>query len=137
MSKDLTNFDLLGTIPDTEELARLVDNYPTYKWVHRSALLNGYFQGRTLAQLLKDKLSAKGLNADELSPQSLGGHGRWVREKVKKTIVRLLYLRYRIDDGFSRIESDQLLLKKFGTDAASDGGQSAIRKMTAGGKIDA
>ena len=137
MGGQLPSLEILGKLPDAEELLRLVENYPSYAREHRKALLHGYFGGRTQRQLVEDKLNAKGIDVQTCAPRSLGGHGRWVREKVKKTFVRILYLRYRLDGkGMTRIEANQQLLKAFGSDDAKDVGQSAIRKMTEGAKVD-
>lgn len=132
----LPSADLLGTTPDAMELARLVKNYPTYEWEHRRALLQGYFQSESLQQLVERKLIAKEIDINSCTGQSLGGHARWVTEKVKKTFARILYLRYRIDKGFTRRESNQRVLQIFSSDSADDAGQSAVRKMTAGAKVD-
>lgn len=136
MARELLSVEVLGTLPDAEELRRLVKNYPSYEWEHRSALLDGYFAGRTLGQLVEDKLRALGLEPRACSGHSLGGHGRWVWEKVKKTFVRILYLRYRIDGAKTRREAHQHLLQLFYSQKADDAGQSALRKMTEGAAVD-
>ncbi len=122
----------LETLPDITELNRLVEYYQTYEWEHRSALLNGYFQGKTVKELVVDKLKAKNIDPSKCSPQSLGGHSRWVKSKVKKAIIRLLYLRYRLDDGMSKMKANQEILKRYPSKSeyTEDVGQSAIRKMT-------
>jgi len=66
----------LETLPDIDELNRLVEYYQTYEWEHRLALLNGYFQGKTVKDLVVDKLKAKNIDHSKCSPQSLGGHAR-------------------------------------------------------------
>lgn len=129
--------DELIVLPDTWELSRLVEHYPTYKWEHRTALLRGYFEGKTSDELVDAKLIAKAIDKSKLSPQSLGGHARWVKDKVKRTIIRLLYLRYRIDNNLSRIQANQQLLKKYpSTNNAEDAGASTIRKATSCLKLD-
>lgn len=137
MRGKLPSTDVLeGKIPDSDELDRLVENYPSFKWAHRDALLHGYFRGETLRDLVEAKLRTLNIDIGTRTPRSLGGHSRWVREKVNKTLVRILYLRYRIDDSLNRRAADQMLLKNFSSDRAKDAGQSAIRKMTEGAKID-
>lgn len=137
MAKDLPSPALLGEQPDDAELQRLVENYPSYVWEHRNALLYGYFKkSRTLEELLEDKLRALDIDPSSCSRRSIGGHTRWVHEKVKKAFVRILYLRHRLDEGKTRREANQQLVKKFGSDKAKDAGQSAIRKMTEGAKVD-
>lgn len=123
-AKLLDAAEVLGTIPDYEELRRLRKYYPTYEWEHRKALLYGYFQGRLIKQLVEDKLRVKGIEIQTCGPRSLGGHSRWVREKVKRAFVRILYLRYHLDDKVTQREANRQLLQQF------DVGQSAIRKMT-------
>jgi len=103
----------LETLPDNDELNRLVEYYETYEWEHRFLLLNGYFLGKTVKEMVLDKLKAKDIDPSTCSPQSLGGHSRWVKSKVKKAIVRLLYVRYRLDDGMSKKEANQELLKRY------------------------
>ena len=104
-------FDDLDGIPDDAELARLVDYYPTYQLAHRKALLRGIFDGRTHTDLVLAKLNAKGIEYP-VSKQSKGGHGLWVASKVRRTVVRLLYLRLRLDQGMSRRQANQVLLKQ-------------------------
>ncbi|MCG8399282.1 hypothetical protein LWS67_22610, partial [Bacillus atrophaeus] len=91
--------DVLGKQPDEAELQRLVENYPSYAWEHRNALLYGYFKGRILEELLEDKLRALEIDPSSCSRRSIGGHTRWVHEKVKKAFVRIQYLRHRLDGG--------------------------------------
>lgn len=137
MTASLPSHEILGEMPPVQEFERLVENYPSYKLDHRDALLRGFFQGKLLREIVEDKLTALGINVAQCSPLSRGGHARWVCEKIKKTIVRFLYLRYRCDEGLTRIQADQRLLQQFASDKAKDAGQSAIRKMTMGAKIDA
>jgi len=121
----------LETLPDDGELRRLVDYYPSYGWEHRTALLLGYFQGKSRSELVDDKLIAKNIDKSQCSPQMLGGHARWVFFKVKRAIIRLLYLRLRLDQGFSKIQANQQILYKYPSEKSTqDGGQSYIRKAT-------
>lgn len=137
MAKPLPTVEVLGGTPDEAELSRLVLNYPTYEWEHRFALLRGYFEGRTREELVSAKLKALGKDVNFCSPLSKGGHSRWVGQKIHKTFVRLLYLRYRLDEGLTQVRANQKLLKRFGSDGASDAGQSAIRKITHSPVLDA
>jgi len=121
----------LETLPDDNELRRLVYYYPTYDWEHRFALLHGYFKGKSRSELLDDKLIAKNIDKSQCTPQMLGGHARWVKYKVKRAIIRLLYLRFRLDQELSQIQANQNILKKYPSDKpAQDVGQSYIRKAT-------
>ena len=124
--------EYLGTMPDASELNRLAENYPTYdEWEHRTKLLYGYFQGKSISELVDDKLHAKEIDKSTLSKQSLGGHSRWVKDKVKKTIIRILYLRSRLDEKMSRKVANSKLLDKFWSNEISlESRQSTIRKAT-------
>ena len=129
MYNSVLAFDDLDGIPGDAELARLVHCYPTYELAHRKALLRGIFDGKTHTDLVLSKLEAKGIEYP-VSKQSKGGHGLWVAAKVRRTVIRLLYLRYRLDDGMSRRQANQALLKKFSFTSQGDCGQSSIRKAT-------
>ena len=121
----------LRVMPDNAELNRLVEYYPTYEWEHRIALLKGYFQGKNISELVDAKLKAKKINKASCSKQSLGGHSRWVKTKVKRTIIRILYLRYRLDQNLTQIKANQELLYKYHSEKKTvDGGQANIRTMT-------
>ena len=74
-------------------------------------------------------MTAKGLDTS-ISKQAKGGHGRWVVAKVRKTVIRLLYLRYPINDDMTRIQANQQLVKKFGRSDNLHADQSIIRKYT-------
>lgn len=122
--------DLLGDFPDVIELQRLVENYPTYEKAHRMGLLKGFFEGKSVTHLVQDKRQA--LNKTPRgSARSAGGDARWVSKKARKTVVRILYLRYRIDEHMTRIQANRALLKNLPYETNSkDAGQSNIRKMT-------
>ena len=131
VAKLLDAKDKLGYLPDDNELRRLAEYYPSYEWDHRFRLLHGYFEGKSVREMVSDKLEAKGVVESECSKQSIGGHSRWVVLKVKKTIIRILYLRYRLDQGMSQRKANQRLLKDFGSEKnTQDGGQSNIRDTT-------
>ncbi len=122
--------DLGGTEPDAAELQRLVEYYPTYEWEHRMKLLHGVFENKSIEQLLADKLVAKGIGP-RLSKQQKGAHIRWIVTKFRKTVVRLLYLRLRIDGSIPQRTANQQLLRQFHSEKTTgDGGQSHMRKMT-------
>jgi len=128
-SKLLDAKEYLVTLPNDDELKRLVKYYPKYELEHRTLLLKGYFEGKSLKELVDDKLKAKKIDKEECSRQSLGGHARWVKFKVKRTIIRILYVQYRVDEDMTQRKAHQLLLKVFSSNA-KDVGQSAIRKAT-------
>ncbi len=120
--------DLKGK-PSETEIERLVEYYPTYQYVHRIQLLQGLFDGESHDELVLGKMTAKGLDTS-ISKQAKGGHGKWVVAKVRKTVIRLLYLRYRIDDGMTRRQANKQLIKKFAFSEDLHSHQSIIRKYT-------
>ena len=122
-------FFYLGGKPSDAEIARLIDYFPTYKYVHRQQLLQGLFSGKSHEELVLGKMTAKGLDVSA-SKQSKGGHGRWVVAKVRKAVLRIIYLRHRLDRNLTRRNANQVLLKQFSDSIAEDGGQSSIRKIT-------
>lgn len=115
--------------PNETEIERLKKYYPTYQLVHRTQLLQGMFDGSSNEELVLGKLTTKGLDTS-VAKQSKGGHGRWVVAKVRKTVIRLLYLRYRLDEGMSRRQANQQLVKRFEFSDRPHAGQSVIRKYT-------
>ena len=119
----------LGGKPNDTEFARLIKYYPTYQYPHRWQLLQGLFDGKSHEELVLGKMTAKGLDTS-ITKQAKGGHGRWVVAKVRKTTIRLWYLRYRLDQGMTRRQANQQLVKRFPFSTAKDGGQSIIRKDT-------
>jgi hypothetical protein len=119
----------LGDKPDEIEIERLKKYYPTYQIVHRTQLLQGMFDGSSNEELVLGKMMAKGLDTS-ITKQAKGGHGKWVTAKVRKTVIRLLYLRHRLDEGMTRRQANQQLVKRFKFSSAKDGGQSIIRKDT-------
>ncbi len=117
----------LGFLPDQVELDRLVSNYVSYELLRRKNVLNGYFEGKTLKELIKIKLIAVNIEISELSSQSLGGHGRWVKVRVQRLIIRIWYSRYYFDQDMSRIKANQEIFKKYGSEKL---GQPSIRSIT-------
>lgn len=120
----------LGNIPNEDELSRLIEFYPTYEWEHRFKLLRGYFENKTIKELVEAKLKAKQIDITLCTKQSLGGHARWVKDKVKRTIIRILFLRYVFDLGKTREQANNMLLQRFDSNKAQDAGQRTIRNAT-------
>ncbi len=118
----------LGGKPDDTELDRLKKYFPTYQIVHRTALLQGMFDGSSMEELIIGKLTAKGLDTS-ITKQAKGGHGRWVTAKIQRTVIRLIYLRFRLDQDMTRRKANQQLTSQFGFFGKSDG-RSSIRKAT-------
>lgn len=121
--------ELLGGIPNKQELLRLREHYKTFEWNYRSSLLYGFFDGMTVDELTDEKLDLKNVELP-ISGKQRGGHSRWVVTKPKKYVLRILYLRYRIDQGLNQIEANQLVAKAFSTSDKNDTTQSNIRKAT-------
>jgi len=119
----------LGGKPDDSEIDRLKEYFPTYQIVHRTQLLQGMFDGSTVEEIILGKLTAKGLDTS-ITKQAKGGHGRWVKAKILRTVIRLLYLRFRLDLGMTRRKANQELLNRFFLLATPESGQSSIRKAT-------
>ena len=126
----------LGGKPSDDEIKRLIENYPSYQYLHRWELLHGMFDGKSHEELVLGKMTAKGLDTS-ISKQSKGAHGRWVVAKIRKAVIRLLYLRYRLDKKMTRRKANQEIIKQFKFwEEAKDFGQSSIRKDTRSLKID-
>lgn len=123
----------LGKLPDEKEFQRLIEYYDTYAWEHRLGLLRGYFQEKTVQELVEAKLIAKSI-PQPLSRYEKGAHTKWVIDKVKRTIVRLKFLRYTLDDGLNQQHARSKLNKEYGsnkkTKHGDDAGASNIEKMT-------
>lgn len=127
--------ELLGGTPDSDELSRLVEYYPTYERLHRKGLIKGFFSGKSPAEMASNKIDALGVPG-VVSKQSKGGHAKWAMAKSHRLVIRLLYLRYRLDEGKSKRQANQLLLQKTWSTSAKDCGQSNIRKATKCSKFD-
>lgn len=122
--------ELLGGAPDQNEIKRLTQYYPTFEWNHRSGLLWGFFEGKKYSELVDEKLSIKGISLP-INKQSRGAHTSWAVNKTKKYVIRMLYLRYRLDLGMNQIKANATIFKKVPLDSkAKDAGQSSIRKAT-------
>ena len=131
MKKQLDAKEELGGNPSSQDLDRLVQQYRTYKLPRRQTLPQ-YFTGRTIPQLVDDRLAALNIDASTLTAKQLGGYRRGAREKVNKAILRILYLRCRIDEGLSRKHANQRLIERY----RSQLGKSAIQRATRHAKKD-
>lgn len=127
----------VGGKPSESELERLVEYYPTYKLAHRKQFLKALFDGESHEDLVRRKMADKGL-VESASKQSKGGHGRWVVAKGRRTVLRILYLRYRLDKGLTRRQANQILRKKFSGESpyADVIGPSSISKATYSVRLD-
>ena len=115
--------------PTDADLEALIDIYPSYKMSHRMPIIQAIADYGSIEQILEGKLAANGV----LTPvkQSKGGNTTWATKKLRRAAIRICYLRFVINDGFTRRKANAALLKKFGTNkGAQDGGQSNIRKST-------
>lgn len=101
----------LGGIPDQGELNRLIRYYPTYEWSHRGGLIRDFFQAKDIDEMIDCKLKRKGVVGSS-TKQQRGGHATWIRSKLRRLVIRLLYLRYRLDQGMSKREANLKILKE-------------------------
>ena len=119
--------------PTDYELTRLVYYYPNYNWKHRSGLLKDYFfSENSLEVITRNKMVNKNINPDVLGGQSISGHQRLVNTKIEWTLIRLMYLRYRLHEKLGKEEAYNNLWKEFPPAKEkpnSDYGQSRIRKI--------
>jgi len=130
--------ELDGKLPDQAELDRLVHYYPKYKQEHRQQLLHGYFHHKSVDQIFDSKLDAKNIPTP-LKKGGKGGHYRWIYYKVKYVIIKLKYLRYRLDQNLTKRQANNLILKHYGPASdkkTKDGGQSGISKITKSAVLD-
>ena len=86
--------------PDEAELQRLVDCYPTYLKVWRQGFLNDLRKRAKHHEMVLGKMLSK--DASVPTPQQKGGLAAGIPAKLRKTAIRLLYLRYLIDRPMSR-----------------------------------
>ena len=134
---DLDGFPTEAVMSREAEVNRLVKYYPTYAKAHRQGILPGILQSKSNKEILASKLDAKGIDQHSLSKRSKGGHGHWVVSKVRRAVIRILFLRLCLDHKKSRRAANSELLGKFHSDKAmSDGGKSGIRKATRSSLVD-
>ena len=120
--------DLGGDVPDLEELERLFFYYPKYKdQVHRAGILQGLLAGNSHSAMLKQWIDDK--EQQDLKGVKKGGPGKAVPSKIKRLVMRLLYLRYRTS-GASQVEANEELIAKF------DLGPSSVAKITTSKQVD-
>lgn len=127
--------ELLGGVPDQEELNRLIYFYPTYVWSYRGGLIKDFFGAKDLEEMIDLKIARKELPIPQ-KKQQRGGHGRWIKSKLNRLVIRLLFLRYRIDEGLSKIEANQRIYQHVWSTDAKDLGQSNVRKATKSARLD-
>lgn len=90
-------YDDLDGIPDLAEIRRLADCYPSYAKAWRTGLLQGILDGKSHTEMVAAKMRAKGVAT--VTPQAKGGYATTIPAKLRKTAIRMLYLRYRLDQG--------------------------------------
>jgi hypothetical protein len=127
--------DLGGFLTDAE-MTQLVKYYPTYGNAHRKGILPGILEGKSNEEILSSKLNAKGIDQKLLGKRSKGGHARWVVSKLRRAVIRILFLRYCLDEKQLRRVANRQLLKLFSSDEDSDSGRSGIRKSTQSSRVD-
>ena len=117
--------EILGGVPNSDEINRLKDAYCTYDFPRRGLFLQKYFNTDSLKSLTEDRVTLEhGQQATSI--QSKGGYGNWVRSKSRRLVVRLLYLRYTLDEGCTRRQANQKINQLTWLDYT----QSSIRKAT-------
>jgi hypothetical protein len=122
--------DLGGGATNTD-IDRLYTYYETFKLPQRRQFVETMLSGKTLRELDKQRQVTVGMG-DPKSPQAKGGRSGWARGQLKKTVIRILYLRHRLDEKLGKRVANQLLLQKFYKDStAQDAGQRSIRQATA------
>lgn len=123
-------YKTMGYPPSDYELNRLVKYYQTYNWLHRTKLLKGFFSGKSVDELVDDKLKVIGKTRKDVSRWSIGGHKKWVLAKIEKTIIRLMFLRYSLDKDYTREKSNEYLLADFPSKKNAADPTSNIRNST-------
>ncbi|HEY3698635.1 MAG TPA: hypothetical protein VGK97_04835 [Spongiibacteraceae bacterium] len=103
--------EMIGGTPSDEEIQRLIEYYPTYNLPHRSRLLEDLLENKSPVVIAKNKIQTKGIIAD--SKQAIGGHVRWAIAKLRRFVRRVIYLRLRINDGKTRRQANQIILKNY------------------------
>ena len=94
-------FDDLKGIPDEDEIMRLAANYPTfYSKPYRMGFLHELLDGKKHKEMIESYLKAKGIEFP--SRQEKGKATVWVAKKAKKVALRLLYLRFVLDEKLGR-----------------------------------
>jgi hypothetical protein len=127
--------DLGGSLEEAEVI-RLVKFYPTYAKAHRQGILPGILKGKSNAEILSSKLDARGIDEHSLSKRSKGGHLHWVVSKLRRAVIRILFVRLCLDQKKSRRLAHVELLERFSSDKAKDRGRSGIRKSTQSSRVD-
>ena len=122
----------LGGKPSEDEIARLRKYYPRYEFPRRLPLLEGLLWGGTDKETTRARLKAEGIDADALSRRAFTTKLRWTRSKMRRAVLRVLYLRFRCDEKMVQIAANQQLAQKFYTANWRDfeSFQSFIRKHT-------
>lgn len=119
----------LGGKPSEDEIQRLIQYFPKYTRVHRMYLLRALLEGTSQSQLVDGTIKSKGLDPG-MSGQARGGRGRSVMFKLRRAVIRTLYLRLRVDEQKTHRQANQALLKYFFHSGEKDNIQSVIRKAT-------
>ena len=102
----------LGGKPSQAELDRLVKYYPNYDAPRRFGVLHGYFDGMSIEEIVKIKFMAENISSMEIVKQAKGGHTSWAPSKIKNLIIRILYLRYRIDKEMTQRDANGQIRSK-------------------------
>ncbi len=93
------------------EIQRLINHYPSYKWAHRKCLIEDILENRSPVVMAQHKKQAKGIS--DVVKQSDGGHTKWVTAKLRRFVRRVIFLRLRIDDGLTKRQANQIILRDY------------------------
>lgn len=120
--------DALDGIPSESELNRLVHFYPQYTKLHRAKLLKGMISQTDHALMIDSHTFLK--HGQMLGNGLKGGYAKAVSAKIRRTVLRLLYLRLRLDKTPSATKNgaNGELLAQFGDDDFGPGSISDATK---------
>jgi len=106
--------------PNTQELKRLAEHYPTYSLPHRKVFLEDFFYGLSDQEILINKFKIKGLDPNTFEKAKKGGEEKWPRHKSRGLLIRLLYLRLIFDSGETSTHAINSLTYRYGSQKAKD-----------------
>lgn len=103
---------ILGYLPDVDELTMLADCCPRYRWRHRQGVLRGYFFEKSIDAILDQRFLADGKKREELSQNSINRYKGWAHTKVRRALIRLLYMRYCQNDKLTPTEANGKIIRE-------------------------
>ena len=97
---------ILGYLPDVDELNDLADCCICYQLEKRQGVLHGYYFERSLDAIIDRRFAAEKKDRATFSQNSINRYKGWARTKVRRALVRLLYMRYRLDNRLTPTEAN-------------------------------